>query len=61
MTKVARLGPDPLETFDVRCEQRTARNPTEMNDRRSKGWHAVNVWINQHVVIEAKDRVVQHR
>jgi hypothetical protein len=54
------LCPYVLEAFDVCVEQRAAINAPQMQDRRPEGWHAVNMGINQHLIIESQDRIVKH-
>ncbi len=55
-----RLCLDALEAFDIGVEQRAAINAPQMQDRRPEGWHAVNMGINQHLIIESQDRIVKH-
>src|SRR5262245_23009398 len=53
--------PHPLEACQVVLEQPAARHPPEMDDGVLRGGCAVDMGVDEHVLIEPVERVVEGR
>lgn len=55
------LIPDGIETAKIGIEQVPRRDPPQVNRRRMRRYIAVDVRIDQHLIIKAVDRAIEDR
>jgi len=55
MVERTAVRPNTFEAFDIRLKKWAILNSAQVNDGRPEGRHAVDVRIDQHLIIEPQD------